>query len=242
VVCGLVSRGVALLVLFIPFILNFAVSSAIAGYVAYQAYQKGLSSEEIGIEIQKAVFTYNFYWSIIQVGIGLWVIRLMGGFREFKKVATIKDVTTNLAKSIGLILGLAALTQAIIWVYMIINAYVYGGWEEYIKIWEKVVKSLPLYSKIYLIAIAPFTAGIFEEIIWRWFGIEALSKYFGASKAVIIQAIAFGIWHGISPYAAVTAIIGVIYGLIYLKRRRLLTLMAAHTLADIVGFTLAFAR
>jgi len=55
------------------------------------------------------------------------------------------------------------------------------------------VSEMPLWSKIYLVAIAPFTAGIFEEIIWRWFGIEQLEKYYSSRTANIIQALTFGL-------------------------------------------------
>jgi len=68
-----------------------------------------------------------------------------------------------------------------------------GSWEEYSRLWRRVVEGIPLYIKLYMVLVAPFTAGIFEEIIWRWFGIELLSKYYSVNRAVIIQAIAFGL-------------------------------------------------
>lgn len=69
----------------------------------------------------------------------------------------------------------------------------HGGFEKYSEIWREMVSEMPLWSKIYLVAIAPFTAGIFEEIIWRWFGIEQLEKYYSSRTANIIQALTFGL-------------------------------------------------
>jgi len=131
-------------------------------------------------------------------------------------------------------------TLGIIWCFLGLTAYMfYGGGDRFAELWRKIVEELPLYSKIYLVAIAPFTAGIFEEAIWRRFGIESLSKYYSPRKAVAIQAIAFGVWHGLTLHAVATAIVGAIYGLVYLKRKRLLTLILTHIIADIIGFSMA---
>ena len=113
-------------------------------------------------------------------------------------------------------------------------------WEEYSRLWSEVVKGIPLYARLYMVLVAPFTAGIFEEIIWRWFGIESLSRYYSVNKAVIIQAIAFGLWHGLSLHAVATMIIGLIYGLVYARRRKLLIISSSHIVTDIVGFYLSF--
>ena len=40
-------------------------------------------------------------------------------------------------------------------------------------------------------------------------------------------------------HAVATAIVGAIYGLVYLKRKRLLTLILTHIIADIIGFSMA---
>ena len=58
-------------------------------------------------------------------------------------------------------------------------------------------------------------------------------------RAIILQAIAFGVWHGISLHTIATAIIGLLFGYIYAKRRKLLLLSTAHVITDIIGFSLA---
>ena len=49
---------------------------------------------------------------------------------------------------------------------------------------------------------------------------------------------AFGM--AISLHTLVTALIGLAYGLVYAKRRRLLNISIAHIVTDIVGFYFAF--
>jgi len=234
------SKCKVLLILFTPFILNILISSIIGMYVSYNAYLRGLRGEEIGIEVQKALYTVNFYWSIIQVGIGLYVIKLMGGWSKFEEKLSFRDIRESPAKSLALIAALIMVTLGIIWFFLGLSAHMfYGGWGRFAESWKKVVAGLPLYSKIYLVAIAPFTAGIFEEAIWRWFGIESLSKHYSPRKAVAMQAIAFGVWHGLTLHAVATAIVGAIYGLVYLKRKRLLILVLAHIVSDIIGFSMS---
>ena len=125
-----------------------------------------------------------------------------------------------------------------------VNCLIYyqGSWEKYLEYWRVITSDLPLFSKIYFVAIAPFTAGIFEEIIWRLFGIEVLEKHFGLRKTLVIQALAFAIWHGFSLHTIATFIIGLVYGYVYIKRRKLLVLSIAHVITDIIGFSLAFLR
>lgn len=236
----MLSKRRVLLVLLIPAVLNITISFTIGAYVSYQAYRKGLPPERIGIEIMKALYTYNFYWSIIQVGVGLYVIKLMGGVDRLKEKYPKTDITEKPISSVLLIILLFLVTQAILWIFLYVSALMYGGFEKYSEIWREMVSEMPLWSKIYLVAIAPFTAGIFEEIIWRWFGIEQLEKYYSSRTANIIQALAFGLWHGLSLHTIATFIIGLIYGQVYIRRRRLLVLSTAHVLTDIIGFSLAF--
>ncbi|HDI75381.1 MAG: hypothetical protein DRJ52_03800 [Thermoprotei archaeon] len=234
-----VGKGKALLVIFTPFILNMICSNVIAMSYVAGAMARGVPPEKIGILVAKAIFTYNFYWSVIQVGWGLYVVKLLGGWDIVKEKYSISDISEKPSVSIALIIALILLSQGIIMSMQYVNCLIYyqGSWEKYLEYWHEITSDLPLFSKIYFIAIAPFTAGIFEEIIWRLFGIEVLEKYFGSNKALIVQALAFAIWHGFSLHTIATFIIGLIYGYTYLKRRKLLVISTAHVITDIIGFT-----
>ena len=232
-------KGKTLLFLFLPFIFNFTISFIISSYAAYSAWSRGLPPEEIGKEIMLTLFTYNFYWSILQIGFGLYAIKLMGGWTKVKQYYSGKSLLTP--RNILLIILLAVFSQIVIMGLQFTTALMsYGSWEAYSQTWREVTSRLPLFSKIYLVAIAPFTAGIFEEIIWRLYGITSLEKYWSTRTANLIQAISFAIWHGFSLHTIATFIIGYVYGLVFIKRRKILLLTAAHIITDIIGFSLAF--
>ncbi|MGQ4913740.1 MAG: CPBP family intramembrane glutamic endopeptidase [Candidatus Asgardarchaeia archaeon] len=227
-------------VLFIPFVLNLSISFTISSYIYIKGAEMGLSFEEISFEIMKTIYTYNFYWSFIQIIVGLYAIKLMGGLTEFNKAFKFKEIKENFRGSLSVIIGLILFSLIIIWGFQFLTAIAYGSMNAYFEEWKRLVAVLPLYTKIYMVLIAPFTAGIFEEAIWRWFGIEKQEEYYSSPKANVIQAIAFGLWHGISFHTIATAIIGFIFGLIYIKRRRLGELVAAHIATDIIGFGMSF--
>ena len=228
-----------LLFLFTPFILNLIVSYLIASYVYIQLSASGIPPEESWIQVMKYIYTYNFYMSIIQIVVGYYAIKFMGGWSDFK--ASLRLEEFKKLKNIGLIITLFFVTTAIIWSYNLLGMYLYyGSPQEYIESWRRLVSEIPLWSKLYLVLIAPFTAGIFEEALWRWYGIEKLEEYYSKGKANLIQAIAFGLWHGLSLYALFMFFVGIIFGYTYQKIRRLGELIIAHIVIDIVGFSLAF--
>ncbi|RLE73380.1 MAG: hypothetical protein DRJ37_00450 [Thermoprotei archaeon] len=229
-----------ILILFIPCLLNISISTIIGFITVRAALAEGKSFGEIGLDIARNIFKYNFYWSIIQVGLGLYLVKLMGGYKWLKDQFSFKDFSLSPVKSVLLISALFIIASTLIWSEQLIMASFYGGWRQHMEYWKNIVQALPFWSKAYMVLIAPFTAGVFEEIIWRGYGISKLEQHMSTTKAVIVQAIAFGFWHGISLHTLVTALIGLAYGLVYAKRRRLLNISIAHIVTDIVGFYFAF--
>ncbi len=223
------------LILFLPAILNMAISWIIASIVVSRLIAEGVEPARFGIEIAKVLFTYNFYWSILQAAFGIYLAKAMGGIEWLREKYSLKNFEKT--RSVLLIAGLVVVSLGLIFLEQFVNVFLYGGWENFSEWWREVIGGIPLWSKIYLAAIAPFTAGIFEEIIWRCYGIETLEKRLGPGKANLVQAIAFGFWHGISLHTLITFLIGYVYGLVYLKRRNLIELSIAHILTDIIGFS-----
>ena len=153
-----------------------------------------------------------------------------------------EDFIKSKLNSILIIIGLIVFSQLLFFIESYISALSYGGYDKYIEMWNRLVNSLPLLSKVYLVGIAPFTAGIFEEIIWRGYGINMLEKDLDSRKAVLLQAITFGLWHVTPLHVVFTFIVGFVFGYIYVRRRKLLVISIAHILTDIVGFGMAFLR
>jgi len=221
-------------ILFLPAVANISVSWLIGFYV-YAVVKPPY--ERLGIEVMKYAMTYNFYWSVIQATIAYYAAKAMGGLKWLKEQYSLKDVKGP--KSAALVAALVAVAISVIFGFQYISAYASGNPEAYFSTWRQVMRELPLWSKIYLVAIAPFTAGFFEEIFWRGYGLSKLKECMSTKRAIILQAIAFGVWHGISLHTIATAIIGLLFGYIYAKRRKLLLLSTAHVITDIIGFSLA---
>ncbi|MEX0569310.1 MAG: lysostaphin resistance A-like protein [Candidatus Njordarchaeota archaeon] len=237
----MVSKRMTFLLLVLPAILNIIIGYIISGYAYMQAVSRGLSEKEIMVEILKTTYTWSFYWSILQIIFGTYVIKLMGGFDKFGKSFAVDKFRENIGHNIMLIIFLVIVSLGIIFTFQFLYPSIYGmSGEEYSQMWYEAIRGIPLWVKIYFIIVAPFTAGIFEEAIWRWYGIENLEKYYSVRKAIIIQAIAFGFWHGISLHTATTFLIGALYGYFYSRKRRLTEICIAHIITDIIGFGMAF--
>lgn len=82
----------------------------------------------------------------------------------------------------------------------------------------------PAIAFISICIIAP----IFEEIIYRGIILEQLHKRYGATKAIIISALIFGLIHANIHQGVNAFFIGLILGYIYIKTKSLLLCMFWH--------------
>ena len=78
--------GKVLALLFLLAVLNFIFSGIIAGLTVNRTYAKGLSPEEIGVEVMVALFTYSFYWLVLHICFGLPAIKLVGGWGALRSI------------------------------------------------------------------------------------------------------------------------------------------------------------
>jgi membrane protease YdiL (CAAX protease family) len=96
---------------------------------------------------------------------------------------------------------------------------------------------------IFLLAMPFHTlcVGISEEGFFRGYAQTHLEKFYGVNKAILIQAILFGIWHfvwdlnpfnpwGMAQYMAITFFIGLPFGYFYSKTRNLASVVIVHGL------------
>lgn len=231
-------KGVALTLIFLPAAVNIAASWGIAVWKIASLRAAGVPPQQWGAEIVAAIYTYSFYWSVVEAvfaGYAAW--RLGSGWlRERYSLEGL-----GVSKALLYAVALAAASLAILWGEQFLASLAAGGWAAYMGEWHRITARIPLWSKLYMVAVAPFAAGFFEEILWRGYAVDALEPYMGRGKALLLEAVAFGLWHGPTWHAVFTAVIGYIYGLAYVRLgRRLAPLTAGHVLTDVVGFYTAF--
>jgi len=134
---------------------------------------------------------------------------------------------------ITVLLGLSILLFQIIEPRVIDLVYGPGAWEKTLIGF----RSLPPAITIYSLAITPLTAGVCEELIWRGYLQTRFERLLHGRiwAAITLQAILFGLWHGISIIAPFSIIIGLACGYAYAKTKRLIPIMISHWLGDIIG-------
>ena len=227
------SSARSLILLFLPFFLNIVIDRVIWFQVPYSLWSE--NPREAQIIFTSLLQTYGSpLMSLIQVSFGFYAIRILGGVRNlFSK----EDLMEKPLRSVLFVAALFSLSWFLLMFEGFVNVVVQGiSWEEYGKVWSDSMRRTPIESRLFTLIVGSFTAGVFEEIIWRAYGITMLEDKYGAKIALIIQAVAFGVWHIQPIHAFFATIIGIVYGYIFIKRRRLLVLSLAHWLTDTIGF------
>ncbi len=213
------SRKAVLLILFAPFLLNLA-----ASFFTHSLIPRNLwaSNPE---EAMKILYTYIWsYQSVFMV-----IIQVSFGIALLHKVELSYDL--NWRRDIPLIAVLLLVAEAFFFAEHLLQPSYETEW------FRDVVRRIPLWARYLNAFAAPFTAGIFEEVIWRGFGIESLMKFTTDKGAILIQALAFALWH-ISPIHVIFVFfIGLAYGFAYIRRKSLAPLIIAHVLTDLIGFS-----
>ncbi|MEM1538429.1 MAG: CPBP family intramembrane glutamic endopeptidase [Candidatus Nezhaarchaeales archaeon] len=140
--------------------------------------------------------------------------------------------------SIAIIIGLLGLSVLIFQLVEPVATnilYGEGAWKQFLSEYRR----LPLAFTLYGVLVTSLTAGVCEEMVWRGYLQTRLERMFTGRMwmAITVQAILFGLWHGISVHAIFTAIFGFILGLVYAKTRRPMLVVISHWLGDVIGFS-----
>ncbi len=213
------SRRAVLLIIFAPFLLNLAASFFTYSLIPHNLWA---SNPE---EATKILYTY--IWSYQSVF--MMIIQVSFGIALLSKVELSYDL--NWRRDVPLIVALLLLAEALFFAEHLLQPSYGTEW------FRDVVRRIPLWARYLNALVAPFTAGIFEEVIWRGFGIESLRKFTTDRRAILIQALAFALWH-ISPIHVIFVFfIGLAYGFTYIRRRSLAPLIIAHVATDLIGFS-----
>jgi membrane protease YdiL (CAAX protease family) len=74
----------------------------------------------------------------------------------------------------------------------------------------------------YGLVVPPITAGVCEELVWRGYLLTRFERLLRrAWMAILLQAILFGLWHGVSLLTLFSVIMGLVAGFVYAKTRSL---------------------
>lgn len=103
---------------------------------------------------------------------------------------------------------------------------------------------IPLWFALWNLLVLPVTVAVAEEFLYRGYLQPRLAVRIGTPAAVLVVAVAFAVAHvGLAAYSvdgvvvklAATFVAGLALGLLYLWFRRLLPLVIAHWLLDVLG-------
>ncbi|WP_455367403.1 CPBP family intramembrane glutamic endopeptidase [[Eubacterium] cellulosolvens] len=100
-----------------------------------------------------------------------------------------------------------------------------------------------LFDLSFLLLITWVLIGPCEEIFFRGFIQESLTRWLGSKNGILAGAIIFGLAHfdPILWYRTIAGfLLGVIYGLVYAKSRNLFSVIVAHSLNDSIAFILTY--
>ena len=107
--------------------------------------------------------------------------------------------------------------------------------------------AVPLWLALWSIVVLPVTVAVAEESLYRGYLQARLTTRFGLWIGLLVPALFFGLQHVAfsltTPQAATArvitmALVGVMFGALYLWRKRLGQLIIAHWLIDVVGLGL----
>jgi hypothetical protein len=116
---------------------------------------------------------------------------------------------------------------------------------------QMVIVAYDLFPSLFVFPFMTFCVGVSEEGLFRGYMQTHLERVFTKRKALLIQALLFGVWHfvwHISPFDIVgttvhvssTFIFGLIFGEFYKESGNLIPLMLAHGLVDTIGYGAVF--
>ncbi len=217
-------RKKILFIIFAPFLLNLA-----ASFITYSMVPIHLWRTD---PVEASKIFYSYLWSYqsafmiaVQVTFGLALMKWTKGLYDLR----LKDAL--------IIIALVAFAELLFLSEYALNALLYGPSTQSAEWLRDVVSRIPLWARYMNALLAPFTAGIFEEIVWRGYGITRLEEFMSPKRAVFLQALAFALWHVSPVHVIFVFFIGLAYGYTFLKRRSLAPLIIAHVITDLIGFS-----
>jgi len=227
------SRNVLIVVA--VFVLSIALISLIDSLViVYYAHLMGSTLEDASIATTKTVLIVNEL--------------LLGSLAVFfftkifkRRLVELGITTTRFARNIviGLLLGAGGWLVAVIVATLLQRLIPFEVPEWF----AKMLTATSSPDLLYFVLITWILVGPCEELFFRGFVQETFTAWKGPFAGIMAGAILFGLAH-FSPLlwfrTIPSALLGLIYGIAYAKRRSLVPVSVAHSLNDTIGFVLAY--
>jgi len=164
-------------------------------------------------------------WSILQLVL-LWIAH-----RELRKMGrSLKDLIgyrpSRLRDDILLALGLAVVSVLVIAAFTQIISRLLPPTEEEVTFYP--------WALVWWTVIGSLTAGIGEEAYFRGFLMERL-KWMKPGWLLVVTSLGFALWHGNPLIFPHTFVLGLLYGWVYLREKRLFPVMVGHALTNFIG-------
>ncbi len=211
------------------FALTYAVLYPIVGFVIYLIYTQWLKmgGKLSATEIEKSANDNTFALSVIISLVSIWVYLLICKFRK-------KDISEYIhTRKVPLMIFLMSAVVALgtrlivaVYYYLIQNVEVFEK-----SIIESAVVAPRLSTRMDF-AIAFFSvlivAPLFEEFLFRGLIMGELKKIMRPWAAILLQAIIFGVSHGLLFQSIFTAFIGIFLGIIYHRTKNIFAAAVCH--------------
>lgn len=104
--------------------------------------------------------------------------------------------------------------------------------QSHINNWSGIDTQPYIWSLLSVAVLGP----IVEELLFRGLVFHYLEKIRGGWFPILISGIAFGVWHGEPIQCVYTAIIGVVFGIVYARVRDLRVVILLHVLNNFLSY------
>lgn len=92
----------------------------------------------------------------------------------------------------------------------------------------------PMWAVLWWTVVTSVTAGVGEEVYFRGFLFERLNRL-SVPFLLLVTSLSFAVWH-LSPVMLLhTFVMGLVFGWVYLRTKRLFPVIVGHTFVDVVG-------
>jgi uncharacterized protein len=184
---------------------------------------------------------------VLSLAFLVWAVRREGvslrSLFGFERTRIIKDVLLGLGVFVILLITMYASNLILMLVMMGPEAFQAPDMSQITR-----ASLPPLWYFLWGLIVLPISVGIVEEMVYRGYAQPRLEALIGNRwLALLVMAVGFGFQHiafaFTDPQAALmrfigTFVAGIVFGLLYMKMRRLLPLIIGHWLVDVIGLGL----